>query len=1213
MAPSATPPKVQMTDITVSSKKEAILQVLQNSHVGLTSSEIRSRLLVESLKLANHEVLKELRILQSNDLVRLERGRWTIVATHKTNPALGPVADIGTLQVVTARSPQPISSGPVAWTPSKSPLLVRSVPPESEPVEDPEPVRFSGPWGSFRKLLSYYADCIRNDEGYEASDFMTNCGKSFFFLRQIGSWYPRAGQQWKMRIPLGPNLQNFMRNVGSLREDRTLLLGYPFHIWSKPDQPGTESVFVKPIFTYQLTISALDANGIEILCEDPWPEVNLDWLNYAIKEQNQQRAFLSICGLMDRGRGDESFGDVGSMLDKPDLLTLANGVNTFFGPQIREPLRPQSTPSISFSERPVSGIYNRAILMIGNRTRYTRSLLRELSRITACSDEELDKTALRFIFKSSDRNEETPKRVSDMQVEISQAENEGRKQDDKDFLEEGVHEGTVLETFSLNGDQRRAVASLVASELTVVTGPPGTGKSQVASAAMINARLRDQTAIFSSRNHKAIDAVVFRINEDPNKQLIIRSNSKEDPFLRFGFEEALTKLFSEEYDQNAGPMWEKIRGRLYDLLKNRGEWGMQVNKVQKLRDNLGDLEQQMENLSEKWTPGMKAEMGAVSGFFPRKSVERIENALKPLRSVNKPVHLIVRIIWRVRSAVLCMSRKRIVKYFRKYCPSWPILTRGSCYRSLCNLAGQIPDLLSAAMYCDLKVKSNPIENELKGLSSLEELVSRIKSISEELEKIVPDALDLDLARRTGLPPEEDREKLAALRSALRGLGQTIADAANRNAVQSALKDNSALLMEHFPLWAVTNLGIGSRFPLVGGLFDIAIIDEASQCDIPSAIPIMFRAKRVGVIGDPRQLSHITKIKGTRDALLRKRHGITQVNNEQRFSYPDTSLYDLFAQTNNVMPILLRDTYRSISDIAEYSNQSFYGGLLRVATAAERLNIPRDMRPGIQWTDVISEIHSAGAHGCFAQDEVASVVDIVKKIVVEAQFEGTVGVVTPFVQQKVRINDILTQVIPWESRRRVQLLVDTAHGFQGDERDVMILSLCCGPSMPQGSRGFVRHTANLMNVAVSRARAVLHVVGNRIWVRDSGIPHIARLAAPPRAAGPRRTSSQSRWYPHESPWEKVLFDALRDKGLHPEPQHPILGRRLDIALIREEKKIDIEVDGDRYHRNPDGTRKRDDVWRDIQLQGAGWKVERFWVYQLRDDLDGCVNKIIKSWR
>jgi very-short-patch-repair endonuclease len=446
------------------------------------------------------------------------------------------------------------------------------------------------------------------------------------------------------------------------------------------------------------------------------------------------------------------------------------------------------------------------------------------------------------------------------------------------------------------------------------------------------------------------------------------------------------------------------------------------------------------------------------------------------------------------------------------------------------------------------------------------------------------------------------------------LDQPVFEAADREAVQAALEKSLPRLLQHFPLWAVTNLAAGSRFPLLPGLFELAVLDEASQCDIPSAIPILFRAKRVGVVGDPHQLSHATKLSRTRDALLRKRHGLVELP-EQRFSYPDTSLYDLFAQTNNVHPLFLKETYRSVESIADYSNQNFYGGRLRVVTMAERLKIPKGVRPGIHWTDVVSPIHSGGPSGCFAPEEVEVVMQLVRALLLEQQFEGTVGVVTPFRQQANRLNDRLYQEIAPAARRASHLIVDTAHGFQGDERDVMVMSLCAGPDMPSGSRGFLRETANLMNVAVSRARAVLHVVGNRSWAARSGIPHLERLATPSQGSSHQKNPCRSPWYPHESPWEKVLFDALKARGVEPEPQYPTLGRRLDLALVRKGEsglKIDLEVDGDQFHRNPDGSRRRDDIWRDIQLQGAGWKVMRFWVYQLREDLDGCVKKILKMW-
>ena len=57
-------------------------------------------------------------------------------------------------------------------------------------------------------------------------------------------------------------------------------------------------------------------------------------------------------------------------------------------------------------------------------------------------------------------------------------------------------------------------------------------------------------------------------------------------------------------------------------------------------------------------------------------------------------------------------------------------------------------------------------------------------------------------------------------------------------------------MRAFPLWSVSNLSARSALPLVPGLFDLVIIDEASQCDIPSIVPLLARSKRAVLAGDP---------------------------------------------------------------------------------------------------------------------------------------------------------------------------------------------------------------------------------------------------------------------------------------------------------------------------------------------------------------------------
>jgi very-short-patch-repair endonuclease len=95
---------------------------------------------------------------------------------------------------------------------------------------------------------------------------------------------------------------------------------------------------------------------------------------------------------------------------------------------------------------------------------------------------------------------------------------------------------------------------------------------------------------------------------------------------------------------------------------------------------------------------------------------------------------------------------------------------------------------------------------------------------------------------------------------------------------------------------------------------------------------------------------------------------------------------------------------------------------------------------------------------------------------------------------------------------------------------------------------------------------------------------------------------------ESSWEQVLFERLQAEGFKPLAQYQEGLYRLDLALFAGAVKLDIEVDGERYHRDWSGNLKGRDLVRNLRLQEQGWQVLRFWVYQVRDDLDACVAKI-----
>ena len=70
-----------------------------------------------------------------------------------------------------------------------------------------------------------------------------------------------------------------------------------------------------------------------------------------------------------------------------------------------------------------------------------------------------------------------------------------------------------------------------------------------------------------------------------------------------------------------------------------------------------------------------------------------------------------------------------------------------------------------------------------------------------------------------------------------------------------------------PCWAVTSLSTRGRLPFSAGYYDLVVFDEASQCDIASALPLLYRAKSAVIIGDPQQLTHISRIQKQQDQQL----------------------------------------------------------------------------------------------------------------------------------------------------------------------------------------------------------------------------------------------------------------------------------------------------------------------------------------------------------
>ena len=134
-----------------------------------------------------------------------------------------------------------------------------------------------------------------------------------------------------------------------------------------------------------------------------------------------------------------------------------------------------------------------------------------------------------------------------------------------------------------------------------------------------------------------------------------------------------------------------------------------------------------------------------------------------------------------------------------------------------------------------------------------------------------------------------------------------------------------------------------RLPFEAGFFDLVVFDEASQCDIASALPLLYRAKSAVVIGDFKQLHHISNLKETEDIQLRKKYNVADEN----WSYSDNSLLGLALSRNFRVNIKLLEHHRSHTDIISFSNKHFYDGNLRITTCYDDLTLVSHDKLGVR--------------------------------------------------------------------------------------------------------------------------------------------------------------------------------------------------------------------------------------------------------------------------
>jgi very-short-patch-repair endonuclease len=469
-------------------------------------------------------------------------------------------------------------------------------------------------------------------------------------------------------------------------------------------------------------------------------------------------------------------------------------------------------------------------------------------------------------------------------------------------------------------------------------------------------------------------------------------------------------------------------------------------------------------------------------------------------------------------------------------------------------------------------------------------VEELDALAEKIALKIPPLLKGNAVRRT-TPDRTDGELIADRLKEI--------DFNKKTKVPQIAAEDARLVLRYRPIWAISTLSVSSRVPLVPALFDYVIFDEASQCDIASAIPLFGRARKAVVVGDPMQLGFIPQLSNRQEHALMDaaglgtagRHSIAQSNN---------SLFDFIRQRGSAQWHFLADQFRSAPDIVGYLNEEFYQGRLVASQDERKARWPDGYKPGLAWHDVRGRATREDG-GNVNHAEAEAIVQTLTAMIRERHFTGSIGVLSPFNTQVALLMRRIRAALTEAECAAVELRVSTIDKFQGGEADVILFSLVISEGAHPAALTFYDRERRRLNVAISRARALCVVFGDKAYVQRSRVKALAFLAeASERGPRPRA--------PFDSEWERLLYVALKGRGLEPFPQYPVGSRYLDFAIDPEGRKLDVEVDGRRWHADPDGNRKVSDRLRDRELIARGWAVRRFWVHELAEDMEKCLGLI-----
>ena len=719
---------------------------------------------------------------------------------------------------------------------------------------------------------------------------------------------------------------------------------------------------------------------------------------------------------------------------------------------------------------------------------------------------------------------------------------------------------------SLSDSQERVIKNIENNKFIAVQGPPGTGKSQTIVNLVAHLIANGKTVLVASRMDKAVDVVADRLNELGAPYLALRAG-------RTNYQRQLSLQLQDLLSGKVG-LDDDVEDYIFADAKNMKQHLDTLRETEQKCENILKLERKWHDLRDEIKEHALSigEIQYIRRSLKKSEIDSINEIIKTLNENMEKAGFF--------AGLKNMSSLRQLK---------KILNLKDF-----EVESETLDRLRVELdFITQKWQLRKIEADIQKTGNLHVMMEQIRQLKRKQKTLAVNILKS--TRREALKAllHDDKKKRRIKVHAMSLVER-------RKKLQSKILEEEDFkpLLEAFPCWCVTTYAVSDSLPLKPGMFDVAIIDEASQCDIASCFPIMYRAKKSVIVGDDKQLPHLSFLEKAKEQSFLSQYGIPD-KYQLMWRFRTNSMFDL-ADYYSMNSVMLDEHFRSLPPVINFSNREFY---------SDRIRVMRKDKLDEKVLDLVKvEDGKVDSDATRNLPEVEELVKVLHEIIIEDEKNNpdnptTIGIISPFRAQVEQLKISVPRVLSDYMIKKHQIEIGTAHTFQGDERDIMLISWAFANNSHPQSITFIQKP-NLFNVAITRAKnKCINFVSHDIETMSEGhfrnyISYVKEYLERKQALANDEIDANI----YKNPFERVVADEIRKLGHRVLAGADIAGLSADLVV---DDKFILEIDGveDKQKSNISNMKKQS------ILERSGFKVKRITYREWQYSPKACLDRIL----